>query len=121
MLENINLNYVSSEKATHVSYGSKKGNFVIDDKVLKLLSESEWHLKNYCFVEIKTEYYVLMFDFDFHPIHTNAIEYIEKADSIVDDVIIKINQSLKKIFVKPDVSFVYCDKNLDKGVSFILS
>lgn len=112
----VKLNYVQKENATHVSYGSKKGNFILDDQILKLLSESDYYLKNFCFVEIKTLYYVLMFDFDFHSTHTNAIEYCKLSDEIVNEVVFNINKILKKIFVKPDVSYVYCDKNIDKGV-----
>lgn len=115
-MDNIKLNYVTSDKATHVSYGSKKGNFIIDTDTLKLLAESDYHLKNYCFVEIKSDHYVLMFDFDFHSSHTNATEYTNKADAIVDYVIIEINKSLRQIFMNPDLCFVYCDKNIDKDV-----
>ena len=57
-----------------------------------------------------------MFDFDFHPTHTNAIEYAKNAYDIVNEVIQNINKTLKKIFTNPDISFVYCDKNIDKGV-----
>ena len=115
-MSEVQLKYVSAEKATHVSYGYKKGSFVIDDNTLKIMCESDYYFKNFCFVEVKTDYYVLMFDFDFHSSHTNSEQYVNNADDIVYYVIEQINKTIKKIFVKPDISFVYCDKNIDRGV-----
>lgn len=110
------LTYVPKEKATHLSYGFKKGNYIITDKNLKTICESDYYFKNFCLVEVKTPFYVLMFDFDFHSNHENSIEYANNADLIVNHTIDHINSVLKKTFHNPNISYVYSDKNVDKGV-----
>lgn len=110
------LKYVEKNIATHLSYGTKSGNFIIDDITLQQLCESDYYLKNFCFIEKKTNFYKLNFDFDFHATHVNILNYIDQATDIVIHVIFCINKCLKKIFVKPNISYVYCDKNIDEGV-----
>lgn len=112
---NLQLNYTTADKATHLSYGTRTGNFIIDDKTLQLLCLDDIYFKNYAFVEKRTPYYVLIFDFDFKLTHPFIYTYIDKSEEIVDHIIYFINIILAKVFVKPDVRYVYCDKNEGKG------
>ena len=63
MTERIKLRYVDKEKSTHWSYGTKTGNFIFDDDLLKRICNHDYYFKNFAFVERRTPYYVLIFDF----------------------------------------------------------
>jgi hypothetical protein len=102
------------------SYGLKKGSFNIDDKnFINSICESKYakyYFENYSIVEKKTEYYKLMFDFDFKEKNENCDNYKGKSNEIVLYIIEKINLVLNQIFYNPDIRFLYCDKNNGFGV-----
>lgn len=91
----------------------------------------ERYNKLYCFVPVKTEYYILMWDFDLKvdkfiedynlKPFCSQIEFythINNFDAIVYELINLIIDSLNKIFINPDINYVLADKNI--GVGFHL-
>jgi len=110
------------QEATVVSYGSKTGNFNITTTMLPNLSTEKNVLETYALVEKKTEFYRLMFDFDFKENRDLKIEeiyynlYINKDIEIVDYVISLINTILVETFIDPNIEYIYCDKNIGKGI-----
>ena len=100
---------------THFSYGTLRGIFIIDDTLLKQICDT-YYFKSYGLVEKKTEYYKLMFDFDFKEKHGGYNTYAHNSDQIVDHMIKIINKILTSIFDQPDIRFIYCDKNIGKGI-----
>jgi hypothetical protein len=122
-------NYLCDKKdATVISYGIKKGNFNIPTIVLHNLSIEKNILENYALVEMKTEFYKLIFDFDFKESNqrdnndSKHIEdiyydiYINKDIEIVDYIISLINNILIETFINPKIDYIYCDKNNGKGI-----
>lgn len=113
--------YICSDNtATFYSYGNKKGKFKIPKNMLSNLCLQKKILRDYALVEVKTEYYVLSFDFDFKPLSEKNKEffnlYDKKEDNITETIISQIEIVLQDMFVKPDTRYILCDKNSGKGI-----
>jgi cob(I)alamin adenosyltransferase len=118
-----------NESYNYVSYGNEIGKFNIPIQFLPKIILEKNICKNYALVEKKTEYYKLMFDFDYKPI-TNKLDnkskqkdntelfriYNNKENEITNFVIEKINLVLNSIFDEPNIKYIYCDKNIGEGV-----
>lgn len=109
----------NSDEHIFYSYGSVKGKYHFpNDDILTYMCTNDDILKKYAFVEHKTEYYILMFDFDFK--NNEFIdkptdnEFINTPAHIVDFIIMNINKVLKDVFVNPNIQYIYCDKNDNK-------
>jgi hypothetical protein len=102
--------------STHRSYGLIHGNYIIDDIKLKEIIENHNNFKSFALVEKKTDYYKLMFDFDYKDKNNGYNTYKNQTYEITDYIIILINKTLKKIFKSPDLRIIYCDKNIGKGI-----
>jgi hypothetical protein len=121
-----------------LSYGIKQGKFLTNDYTMQIMALDEKnkmpkaldenYKKNYCFIPKKTEYYILMWDFDLkieslNKIHANTPfctneelnNYIINFDAVVFKIINLIIKSLKKIFVEPDIKYIIADKNIGLG------
>ena len=103
------------EIQTHFSYGLLKGIFNISDVLLKSICK-QFYFINYGLVEKKTDFYKLMFDFDFKEKHKYYHLYSHISNEIVNHLIDIINQTLLLVFVTPDLHYIYCDKNIGKGI-----
>ncbi len=91
-----------------VSYGKNKGTYKYDlNKIL--LNE-----KNYCFVEIKSEYYKLMWDIDFKENELSQ-EQLNKENEITEIIIKKIDKEITNMFITPYKNYVVCKKNKGRG------
>jgi hypothetical protein len=107
----LNIKYKNSKDYFFYSYGIKTGNFYFpyNSNILNSISQNNYYFSEYALVDVKTEYYTLMFDFDFKEKH-NCADYKDKADQIIDFVIEHINSVLKDCFIKPNIQYLYCDK-----------
>ena len=124
------LEYINDDtiRADVVSYGVKKGKFFTNDFTMGKYALDKRYNNLYCFVPVKTEYYVLMWDFDLKvdrinklnkekPFCTNEelVNYINEFDNIVLEIINLIISSLQKIFVEPNIQYIIADKNIGIG------
>lgn len=97
------------------SYGNIKGNFNIPLELIPIFVNDNYIIENYGLVEKKTEYYKLMFDFDykdkeyFDIFHNHENEYTEY---IID----KINLVLNDVFKDGKIEYIFCDKNIGEGI-----
>jgi len=100
------------------SYGKIKGNYCMSSKLLTKICLDKEDQQNYAMIEKKTEYYRLMFDFDFKENKEFIEPYLEKSDKILEYIIKNINKTLRKIFDLSDehLQYVYAGKNKGKGV-----
>jgi hypothetical protein len=111
--------YKISNDHVFVSYGkgNRTGNFYFsqDSNILNNICHNPYYFKRYAFVEIKTEYYKLMFDFDFKSNNYGYVQYKDDSVKIVDFIVENINKVLLESFVKPNIDFIYCDKSTGHG------
>ena len=99
---------MNNEGMKMVSYGKNKGTYKYDlNKIL--LNE-----KNYCFVEIKSEYYKLMWDIDFKENELSQ-EQLNKENEITEIIIKKIDKEITNMFITPYKNYVVCKKNKGRG------
>lgn len=101
-----------------MSYGEKKGKFITDtESLIYLATTSEYMNGMYCFVENKTPFYRLAFDFDYKiQKYPEMYKGFENMDEIITMYIVNfIITSLKEIFNKPDVHYIYSEKKNSKG------
>ena len=111
-----------------VSYGTKKGKFFTNNFTMQKYALDKRYNELYCFVPVKTEYYVLMWDFDLKVDGITKLNnekkfctneqlgnYIDEFDNIVFEIINSIINSLKKIFIEPDTQYIIADKNIGCG------
>jgi len=124
------LEYIRNKniKPDVVSYGKKKGKFLTNDYTMQEYALDNRYNKLFCFVPVKSEFYVLMWDFDLKtekftkefllkPFCSELIfnQHINNFDSIVFEIIDLIINSLKKIFINPDIKYIIADKNIGLG------
>lgn len=111
-------NHIYSNDHIFFSYGDIKGNFYFSaaDDIFYAMCKNNYYFNKYALVELKTEYYVIMFDFDFKNKHEGYENYKDCSVEIVDFIIDNINDVLKESFVKPNIDFIYCDKSEGHGV-----
>jgi hypothetical protein len=64
-VEQFRIKQDQKDKTTCYSYGNKIGNFGLTNDIITKLALNKNICQNYALVEKKTEYYKLMFDFDF--------------------------------------------------------
>ncbi len=117
MYKRIYLKYTKDEKPDVVSYGIKKGSFLTNNETMMNYALDSKYNELYCFVPIKTEYYTLIWDFDFKI--DKCIElnnYINCFDEITNFIISNINDVLNETFTNPNIEYVYADKNKGYGV-----
>lgn len=101
------------------SYGIYKGSFNLNEKDILNFSKDKDILKNFALRERKTEFYRLIWDFDFK-VDKNPIlnDYIKIADKIVEKIICYIIQILKEYFdlSEDQVKYIYAGKNEGIGM-----
>jgi hypothetical protein len=105
-----------NEKYLLRAYGNKKGNFIgTYDSIKKNCIET----KEYCFVERKTDYYVLSWDLDFKEDLDEC--YKDNHEKITKYIIEKINESIDEIIINGDKDYVYAEstKGLGKHIYYI--
>lgn len=118
----------SNIKPDVVSYGVKIGKFLTNDYTMQTYALDKRYNALYCFVPVKTEYYILMWDFDLKIDGITKLNnekqfctdeqlnnYINDFDIIVFEIINIIVDSLKNIFVNPDIKYIIADKNIGLG------
>jgi hypothetical protein len=108
------------------SYGTIKGKFNINYDIIPQLLTDKYICQNYALVEKKTEYYRLIFDFDYKPLIRKSKNnsgnldffkcYNKKEDELTDIIIKYINIVLNEIFIESNTKYIYCDKNIGFGV-----
>jgi hypothetical protein len=105
-----------NEKYLLRAYGTKKGNMIgTYDSIKKNCIET----KEYCFVEKKTDYYVLSWDLDFKEDLDEC--YKDNNEKITHYIIEKINESIDEIIINADKDYVYAEstKGLGKHIYYI--
>jgi hypothetical protein len=117
-----------SGKQTMMSYGIIKGNYNIQHHHLSTICGEKYFLQNYAFVESKTDYYVLVFDFDFKDKNDKGFvsktnkpldikkDVNEQSVKIVSNIVQYITIVLNEVFSEPNSNYIYCDKNIGHGV-----
>ena len=117
-LEQLYNDHNTSNDHIFFSYGNIKGNFYFknNDNILENILDNDYYFKEYALVEKKTEYYKLMFDFDFKNKNGECDKYIDNSIKIVDFIINHINTTLEQSFIKPNIKYIYCDKNEGSGI-----
>ena len=113
--ENYNGMKVLSYKKKEDSEYKKIGKYEYDeDKIIKNTLKNT----NYCFVEVRSEYYKCMFDLDFKPYYEE--KYLKNHMTITNYIIEKITNSLKKISVGSlTMDYILLRKNKGLGVHII--
>ena len=103
------------------SYGKTTGNYVIDKKFLTKVATDETMLKKFCLVPKKTEYYNMIWDFDFKfdkcpelAKHSKEEDINNIMEHILDIIIIKLKETF--IITDNDLKYVYAIKNIGSGV-----
>ena len=105
-----------NEKYLLRAYGEKKGIFMGTYESIK---KNSLETKKYCFVERKTEYYILSWDLDFKEDLDEC--YKENHEKITKHIIEKINESIDEIIINADKDYVYAEstKGLGKHIYYI--
>ena len=106
------------------SYGKTTGRYVIDAKFLKEVSTNETMLKRLCIVPKKTEYYNMIWDFDYKfdkCAELNA--YVDQLDNITQHIIDAIIKQIETVFITTakDIQYIYAIKNIGSGVHVYFS
>ena len=114
---NLDKYYVSDKNIANMrSYGEKKGNFFIPNEAMSNLLIEKNNYISYALVEVKSEYYKLMFDIDFKKEKTYGEFIIGKENEITNLIISNTNDILKQTFVDPNLEYIFCDKNIGESV-----
>lgn len=118
MYNKIYLKYVKNDETPDVvSYGIKKGSFLTNSNTLLKYAMDDNYNKMYCFVPIKTQFYNLMWDFDFKIAkHKILNEYLEYYEQIIHYIIMYINETINETFENPCIEYIYADKNIGLGI-----
>ena len=107
---------LSRKTSNFHSYLSIKGNYYLTETELRKIIYDENILKNYAFNENPTKYYKLFFDIDMK----KGMEYMNiingRETEVVDYIIEQINKVLNITMIKPDIRYVYADKNQGYGI-----
>lgn len=109
----------TSDKANYFSYGKIKGNFYIPDSKIREICLNKIVQQNYAFREKKSDYYRLMFDFDYKANNIFIKPFLKCTENITNDILIKIKKVLENIFnIKnnDDLNYVYSKNNKGLGV-----
>ena len=118
MYKRIYLKYVNNDETPDVvSYGIKKGSYLTNNETLLRYALDDKYNKLYCFVPIKTQFYTLIWDFDFK-INKCALlnDYIDQYDFITLYIIFYINETINETFDNPNIEYIYADKNYGFGI-----
>jgi hypothetical protein len=116
-LQYVNLDITPNIVPHIISYGEKTGSFLTNEYTLTKYSLNNYHRTKYCFVPIKTEYYMLMWDLDYKILkHPELFDFKDKFDDITQYIIHYICESINELFINPDITYIYADKNIGAGV-----
>jgi len=103
-----------------LSYGNITGKFILDKKWLTTNADNNINLSRYCLIPFKTEYYNLIWDFDYKiDKHFNELKHlVNEFDNITLTIINKIIDIIKNTFVYDDktIQYIYAIKNIGYGV-----
>jgi hypothetical protein len=118
MFNKLYLKYTMKDETPDVvSYGVKKGSFLTNSNTLLKYALDDKYNKLYCFVPIKTQFYILMWDFDFKIDKYKILnEYIKYYDLIMQYITFYINETINETFENPCIEYIYADKNIGLGV-----
>ena len=109
-----------NEKPDVLSYGNITGKFIIEPKAFSKIITSDVNIKRYCFIPFKTEYYSLIWDFDYKVDKYSDLlnGLIDSFDKITMDIIQKIIEVIKETFTCDDntTDYIYAIKNIGYGV-----
>ena len=106
-----------------MSYGELIGSFLTNDYTMSKYALDERFNKKYCFVPRKSEYYMLMWDFDLKEetfkndfcSEEQFINYINDFDNIVLTITNLIKDTLNEVYETPDTKYIVADKNIGVG------
>lgn len=113
-IELFRLSKERTSETTCFSYGKIRGNFNLSSDILITSTADPYICSNYAIVEKKTEFYKLMFDFDFKGSITTSTNGKEKEIVLhITGIIIVI---LQTYIINPNTKYLYCDKNIGEGV-----
>ena len=96
---------------TYLSYGEIKGCFEADTQIIKRLSLDSNN--RYAFVEKKTTYYRLMFDFDYKLENDSICAWHQRITKLLIELII---EALNDLIDKPNTEYIVAIKNKGLGV-----
>ena len=101
-----------------LSYGEKwkTGKFYIPYDVMSNLLIEKNIYTSYALVEVKSEYYKLMFDIDLKENKEYSAFIKGKEDEITNLIISNINYIIEQTIVEPNLAYVFCDKNIGEGI-----
>lgn len=106
----------SKKEASVYSYGGIKGNYFIPLDILEKIIDNDDICKSYALTEKKTDFYTLMIDFDMKD-DKLYYEFVKgKELDITKFVVEQVNNVISKYIDHPNLSYVYCDKNIGFGV-----
>lgn len=118
--KSIFLQYVPDKnisKPDVVSYGLKKGCYLTNEYTLTKYALDKNYNSMYCFVPIKTDFYTLIWDFDFKIDKCNLLnQFINQFNDITKFIIDTIIQTINDIFINPNTQYIYSDKNIGYGI-----
>ena len=108
---------IDNEPPDVLSYGIIKGKFKASEETIKYYALNDNLNKTYCLVPYKTEFYKLIWDFDFKIEKCKGLEKLKNEyDNIVNYIIEKIIMHIKILIDNPDIRYVYVKKNIGDGV-----
>lgn len=119
-IENYRIAKGSGKKGNYVSYGETKGTFKIPPEKIPIYIRDKIFCQKVALVEIKTEYYRLMFDLDYKPRNEKNEKYYKlyegREEELTTYIIDKIMIVLDDVFIEPNKKYIYCDKNIGEGI-----